>query len=316
MKSRLIRILIKMFNILFSTHIEPVGLKSYLRFAQEQQESYRAMKTQFPESNIDLYMNDPELLFKNVKALMYYQIIPDDLHELLNALGEAQNRPQALEEFKDLVAGYALYYSQEGEDVLLARFFDHKKEGFFVDVGAHHPKRFSNTYYFYKLGWKGINIEPNLDVNKLFDDIRPEDINIETAIGNKISECTFYMFKEPALNTFSQSLAAQYERAGQKLMTTKSISVRKLSSVLDEHCNNRRIDFMSIDVEDFEMSVLESNDWIKYRPKMLLIEILDFDINHPEKYPVHNFVINKGYAMWAKTYNTVFYEDKKEESSW
>ena len=96
-------------------------------------------------------------------------------------------------------------------------------------------------------------------------------------------------------------------------MIKKSMITRKLSSVLDEYINNRHIDFMSIDVEDFEMSVLESNDWLKYRPRILLIEILDFDINHPEQYPVHNFILNKGYAMRAKTYNTAFYEDIRKD---
>ena len=47
--------------------------------------------------------------------------------------------------------GYSLKsYSQEGEDMILRRLFEKQIQGFYVDVGAHHPKRFSNTYYFYK----------------------------------------------------------------------------------------------------------------------------------------------------------------------
>ena len=43
-------------------------------------------------------------------------------------------------------------YSQEGEDMILKSFFENKKHyrGFYVDVGAHHPVRYSNTYFFYK----------------------------------------------------------------------------------------------------------------------------------------------------------------------
>jgi len=53
--------------------------------------------------------------------------------------------------------GYALKsYSQEGEDMILRRIFERQSTGFYVDVGAHHPKRFSNTYFFYKKGWSGI----------------------------------------------------------------------------------------------------------------------------------------------------------------
>jgi len=59
-------------------------------------------------------------------------------------------------------------YAQEGEDIILGRIFATKPTGFFVDVGAHHPMRFSNPYYFYKQGWCGINIEPNPDSLSLF----------------------------------------------------------------------------------------------------------------------------------------------------
>ena len=68
-----------------------------------------------------------------------------------------------------LFDGFALKsYSQEGEDMVLSRIFSDKNKGFYVDVGAHHPIRFSNTYKFYKLGWHGINIEPNPDSFNLF----------------------------------------------------------------------------------------------------------------------------------------------------
>ena len=50
-------------------------------------------------------------------------------------------------------------YSQEGEDLILERFFEGKEIGFFVDIGAHHPMRFSNTYIFYLKGWRGINVD-------------------------------------------------------------------------------------------------------------------------------------------------------------
>ena len=56
---------------------------------------------------------------------------------------------------------YQKSYAQEGEDLILYRMIYGKiDKGFYVDVGAHHPKRFSNTYFFYRKGWRGINVEP------------------------------------------------------------------------------------------------------------------------------------------------------------
>ena len=66
---------------------------------------------------------------------------------------------------KDLRKGNILLsYSQQAEDLSIQRYFgEEKMNGFFVDVGAFDPIKYSNTYLFYKKGWRGINIEPNPD---------------------------------------------------------------------------------------------------------------------------------------------------------
>ncbi len=68
---------------------------------------------------------------------------------------------------------YQKSWSQEGEDLILYRFFDGKQNGFYVDVGAHHPFRFSNTYRFYRMGWHGINIDASPSTSTLKDLTRP-----------------------------------------------------------------------------------------------------------------------------------------------
>ena len=104
--------------------------------------------------------------------------------------------------------GYALKsYSQEGEDMILRRLFEKQQTGFYVDVGAHHPKRFSNTYFFYKKGWRGINIDAMPDSMIPFNKIRPRDINIEKPVSDKKQVLTYYAFNEPALNGFSKELS-------------------------------------------------------------------------------------------------------------
>jgi len=95
-------------------------------------------------------------------------------------------------------------FSQEGEDMILQRIFSGKNDGFFVDVGAHHPTRFSNTYLFYLKGWRGINIDAAPGSMTAFRKVRPADINIECPVSDKSDIATFYIFNEPALNTFSE----------------------------------------------------------------------------------------------------------------
>src|SRR4051812_23180628 len=74
-------------------------------------------------------------------------------------------------------------FAQEGEDRLLLRLLEGAPAGFYVDVGAHHPQRFSTTFAFYLAGWRGINIDPRSGTRALFDRIRPRDINLELAVG-------------------------------------------------------------------------------------------------------------------------------------
>lgn len=214
-----------------------------------------------------------------------------------------------LGDIEDLGEGVQLSYAQEGESLILNRFFGPREDGFFVDIGAHHPKRFSNTYSFYKSGWRGINVEPTPGARELFDRLRPEDINLAVAVAETDGKQDFYMFSEPALNTFSAELASDYKNAGCDLVEIQSIETRRLDSLLHE-CNvDRPIDFMSIDVEGYELPVLQSNDWSRYRPKVLVVEILDFDLKRASEYPVHQFIIDEGYELFAKTYNTSFYKD-------
>ena len=93
-------------------------------------------------------------------------------------------------------------WSQEGEDMVLRRIFE-KKNGFYVDVGAHHPIRFSNTYFFYRIGWSGINIDAMPGSMQAFKKSRVRDINLELGVSNHNANLDYYIFNDTALNTFS-----------------------------------------------------------------------------------------------------------------
>jgi len=202
-----------------------------------------------------------------------------------------------------------LFYSQEGEDIILSKFFPNKTSGFYVDIGAHHPKRFSNTYYFYNLGWRGINIDAMPGSMNAFKEIRPGDINLEIPISDQDEKILFYVFKEKALNSFDEKVAKQYIDGGWELEKNIELISKKISLVLDEYnIQNKKIDFISIDVEGLEINVLNSNNWDKYRPEIFLIEDLTFDVEHPERNEIYNYMKSKGYKLIAKTFNTTFYK--------
>jgi len=203
-------------------------------------------------------------------------------------------------------------WSQEGEDQILHRIFENKADGFYVDVGAHHPKRFSNTYLFYKKGWRGINIDAMPGSMRLFDKTRPRDINLEMGIGLSDGELDYYVFNEPALNGFSKELSDQRHEADTvyRLQDVLKVQVQPLSQVLDCHLNtNQEIDFMSVDVEGLDFDVLKSNDWSRYRPKFVLAEILGSSLHEIEQSEIGQFMRDQNYVLYAKCMNTVFFKD-------
>lgn len=201
-------------------------------------------------------------------------------------------------------------YSQEGEDMVLSRIFEGSRNGLYIDVGAHHPLRYSNTYFFYKIGWQGINIDAMPGSMALFSKLRPRDINLEIAVSDRNEDKTYFILNEPALNTFSEVLANEYCQTGSYwILQEKKIRTRSLGSILNEHLNkSKEIDFLSIDVEGYDFQVLRSNDWSKYRPKIILIECLDYNFEEFTNSDLNTFMKKNGYVFFAKTVNTVFFK--------
>jgi hypothetical protein len=216
-----------------------------------------------------------------------------------------------LVEFKHYIYRHhqKISFAQEGEDLLLERIFYNRKEGFYVDIGAHHPFRFSNTMLFYKKGWNGINIDPSPGSMKKFKIFRSRDLNLELSVSNNPQEITYYRFADSALNTFSKVLAEKRISDGSnRLIETKKLKPVSLYEILVRHLNNNSIiDYMSIDVEGHEFEVVSSNDWTIYRPKVVLVEILYKTLKDLHKDRTAQFLKKNGYHFFAKTMGTCFF---------
>jgi FkbM family methyltransferase len=203
-------------------------------------------------------------------------------------------------------------FSQEGEDIFLKRIFSSVPNGFYVDVGAHHPSRFSNTYMFYREGWRGINIDAMPGSMEYFSKRRPEDINLEYPVGTSGQELTYYIFDDPALNGFSKEISdIRNKDTSYKVVDTKSLKIMSLKEILDKHLpESQDIHFMSIDVEGLELDVLKSNDWKRYRPKMLIVEILETDLENLATSEAYQFLKDSNYRLVGKTYHSYFFAEQ------
>lgn len=205
-------------------------------------------------------------------------------------------------------------YSQKGEDLAIDRLLGSKRNGFYVDIGANDPNRFSNTKRFYKKGWHGINIEPDFNNYSKFTRERARDINLNIGIGAENHKTTFYKFMPDTLSTFSMKEADRYITQGYKLVDKMEIETVKLRDILSKYCNNQDIDFFSVDTEGFDMQVLRSNDWLKFKPKVICIESVSHNINNADNKKEDNherFLIELGYKkIYDNKLNSLFVLNK------
>ncbi|MBW8683725.1 FkbM family methyltransferase [Chitinophaga rhizophila] len=206
-------------------------------------------------------------------------------------------------------------YSSEGEDLILKRIFDNKTNGVYVDVGAHHPFRVSNTYLFYKMKWTGINIDPMPGSKALFDRYRPQDVNLEMGVSATRQHLTYHIFNEPALNTFSTDKVEEYTQDPKyQVIREKKIETWPLADILDHYLPaGSSIDFLTIDAEGLDMDVLRSNNWKKYRPAYILVESNPFLLSEMDNCELGQFMQHAGYAIFAKTYYTYFFKNMTHE---
>lgn len=56
-----------------------------------------------------------------------------------------------------------------GDDIQLNKLIKEKTPGVYIDIRCWHPVKASNTYFFYLRGWKGICIDPNLELKKEYN---------------------------------------------------------------------------------------------------------------------------------------------------
>lgn len=202
-------------------------------------------------------------------------------------------------------------FSQYGEDMIIRAMFHRypeKYRGFYVDIGAHHPSRFSNTCHFYKKGWRGLCVDPEANAKALFNLHRPRDQFIEAAIGAKDGEMPYYIFADPAYNTLSREIINSY--AFEPLRST-IVPVYTLATLFEKNIEeNNSIDFLSIDAEGWDEMILNSNNWKRYRPRLIVTEPMKTFKSNEQKLDLNKHcLLGHDYALAAKTPSADYYVD-------
>ena len=157
-----------------------------------------------------------------------------------------------------------------------------KKKGFYIDIGCYHPLKYSQTYKLYKLGWSGINLDISKESIDLFESFRSKDKNLNIGISNKAGFENFYFTKK--IST-TNSLNNKYlkESINFKKKFLRKIQTQTIDQLFEEN-NISEVDFLKIDCEGMDLSIIKTLDFSKYKINFLSIEFL---------YESGNFIIKQ-----------------------
>lgn len=206
-------------------------------------------------------------------------------------------------------------YSQFAEDLvaqdLLRWIRGTHAPGTYVDVGANHPKRYSNTYALYREGWSGIAVDVDPENCRQFSMARPRDAVVCAALGERPERRTLYRFEISEMNTLDPEWARRFISEGQLLREEVPVEVRRLDAVLAEHGDRlaRGFDLLAIDAEGFDLQILRGMDFARFRPTLVLLEETE-GTELPEG-GSSALLREAGYVLRARLFNSAFWQDRR-----
>ncbi|MEO1475590.1 MAG: FkbM family methyltransferase [Pseudomonadota bacterium] len=212
----------------------------------------------------------------------------------------------------DLMGRGVHSYAQCGEDVFLVNECYLPDRGTYVDIGAGHPYFGSNTFLFYRRGWQGLTIDPNPDHGRLHRIVRPDDTFLELGVATKASELEYFRFTNPDFNTFDSNARDRAISNNGKLTGSTRIPVRPLVDILGEHGVTEAFDLLSVDCEGLDLDVLNSNDWMRFRPRIVLVEDLPSVEDPFQVTEVHKTMTQVDYRRRATVGYTAVYQAKEQ----
>lgn len=178
----------------------------------------------------------------------------------------------------------------DNEQHLVQGFFD-GTTGFFVEVGANHPQAGSQSWHLEQRGWRGILIEPQPQLASQLRNSRSASVLEVACSSPENAGCSLPFYVAGPLSSLDRNRMAP----GSRPETVIEVSVRTLDDILAGVGAPQSIDFLSIDVEGHEIEVLRGFDFVRWRPRLILLE------DHVGNLSKHRFMKSAGYRLVRRT---------------
>lgn len=185
-------------------------------------------------------------------------------------------------------------FAQNGEDRAILEMFPAGTQGTYVDLGANHPYRISNTYLLYRKGWHGICVDPIPTLARLHRRYRPRDLFLNVGVGAEPGDFDFYEMSCGELSTFSADIARELVAAHRATIIHKhKVRTLPVEEIVASRFGDGVFDVLSLDVEGLDMEIVRRTDWNKVRPKVVLCETSSFE--HDWAADIRRLFAERGY---------------------
>jgi len=204
-------------------------------------------------------------------------------------------------------------YSQAGEDVVIKFLFDGVgiSKPSYLEIGTSDPVEINNTFLFYQNGGRGVLVEASEALINNIKLKRPEDkiLNIGVGVDTTSTEVDFYIFDEKGLSTFDKEEAEKRDKIGTfKIIKISKVKLKNINTIISENFSSYP-DLISIDIEGWDLKVLQSLDFNRYPIPVICVETCVYSETHikPKDLSIQQFMESIGYFIYADTYiNTIF----------
>jgi FkbM family methyltransferase len=202
-------------------------------------------------------------------------------------------------------------YSQLGEDRILRHIFPRKYKGFYLDLGAFHPTKYSNTALLYERGWHGINVDANKNSIELFKHGRPQDINLNIAISDMCGEVEFYPSHEK-ISPYGTIIPDMAQHKKTSAITKVKVNALTINDVVKNYVPDKQIvDLLNVDLEGMDETIIASIDFSLFRPKVICVEIHNFSIEHVNSNLTFTKLRENGYRLMSFCVVSAIFVDNK-----
>jgi FkbM family methyltransferase len=231
--------------------------------------------------------------------------------QLCNALLTLLRNKKQLTLTREQIRSCNISFSQFGEDLLILSHFPKGYTGRYVDVGAFHPYKLSNTMLLYKLGWSGLNIDCDQDKILQFQTMRPRDKSVCAAVSGVSKEMTLLRYPLAATNRLLESFScnedSQASLCGESPKEILKVTTKTLDQILnDQGIANKQIDYLNIDVEGMELEVLRGANLTQIKPSLISLEIM----NEQSREEISLFMHEQGFYLTDIVRHNYFFRTK------